>query len=209
MGLDMYLTASKFVGGGYGHYRNDYIHEEGKPTRVVPKASADLPEEAKLFDRIIRTLGFGTFKSFSKAFPNGNSLTVSINVAYWRKANAIHKWFVDNVQGGRDECQESYVTRVQLQALLDLVTTVLTTVDKGEPVTEKGWDGQDFQTYPNAKVDVERAKNLLPSQEGFFFGSYDYDQWYIADLESTRDQLTSILKSKKLEGYDFYYQSSW
>jgi len=25
-------------------------------------------------------------------------------VGYWRKANHIHKWFVDNVQNGVDEC---------------------------------------------------------------------------------------------------------
>ena len=24
---------------------------------------------------------------------------------YWRKANQIHKWFVDNVQGGIDDCR--------------------------------------------------------------------------------------------------------
>lgn len=209
MGLDMHLSAQKFIPGGYEHYRNDYIHEQGKPTRIVPKASADLPEEAKLFDRIIRTLGFGTFKTFKKNFPEGNSLTISIGVAYWRKANAIHKWFVDNVQDGRDECQESYVTTQDMQTLLDLVTAILATVDKGEPVVEKGWNGSNFTSYPNAKLDVNLAQALLPTQEGFFFGSYDYDQWYIADLENTRDQLTSILKNKKLEGYDFYYQSSW
>ena len=26
-------------------------------------------------------------------------------VGYWRKANAIHKWFVDNVQDGNDDCK--------------------------------------------------------------------------------------------------------
>jgi hypothetical protein len=27
-------------------------------------------------------------------------------VACWRKANAIHQWFVGNVQRGKDDCQE-------------------------------------------------------------------------------------------------------
>jgi hypothetical protein len=26
------------------------------------------------------------------------------SVAYWRKQNAIHKWFVDKVQSGNDDC---------------------------------------------------------------------------------------------------------
>src|SRR5437764_1408196 len=46
-------------------------------------------------------------------------------VAYWRKANQIHKWFVDNVQGGRDDCREYYVSPEQLKELLDTVNTVL------------------------------------------------------------------------------------
>ncbi len=29
---------------------------------------------------------------------------ITAEVMYWRKSNAIHKWFVDNVQGGVDDC---------------------------------------------------------------------------------------------------------
>src|SRR5437764_462698 len=43
---------------------------------------------------------------------------ITEEVAYWRKANHIHKWFVDNVQDGVDDCKEYYVTREQLQELL-------------------------------------------------------------------------------------------
>ena len=35
-------------------------------------------------------------------------------VGYWRKANQIHKWFVDNVQDGVDDCGEYKVTKEQL-----------------------------------------------------------------------------------------------
>ena len=40
---------------------------------------------------------------------------------YWRKANAIHGWFVDNVQDGMDDCKEYYVSREKLKELLGLV----------------------------------------------------------------------------------------
>ena len=40
-------------------------------------------------------------------------------VMYWRKANAIHKWFVDNVQGGEDDCREYPVSNDQLIELRD------------------------------------------------------------------------------------------
>src|ERR1017187_4553583 len=46
-------------------------------------------------------------------------------VAYWRKANAIHGWFVNNVQNGIDQCQESVVTREQLNELLSVCYEVI------------------------------------------------------------------------------------
>jgi hypothetical protein len=38
-------------------------------------------------------------------------------VMYWRKANQIHKWFVDNVQDGVDDCKEYWVSEEKLQEL--------------------------------------------------------------------------------------------
>jgi hypothetical protein len=34
----------------------------------------------------------------------------NVEVGYWRKANAIHNWFVQNCQKGIDECQEARVS---------------------------------------------------------------------------------------------------
>ena len=41
-------------------------------------------------------------------------------VGYWRKANQIHKWFVDNCQDGEDDCRQAYVSLNQLKELLSL-----------------------------------------------------------------------------------------
>jgi hypothetical protein len=54
----------------------------------------------------------------------------------------------------------------------------------------------------------EEAANLLPTQEGFFFGSYEYDEYYFGDLQDTIDQIERILKEYPHE-WDFTYQSSW
>lgn len=207
MGLDMYLSAKKVVSGGYDHYRYNYVREEGKPPRREPMVPKH--KEAVKFDALLRTMGMGKFEDFKEKYPNGNSITVQIGVAYWRKANAIHQWFVDNVQVGKDECQESYVSREQLQALLDVVTIILGTASKGELTIEKDIFGNEWESFPNATLDVDLAKEALGTQAGFFFGSTAYDQWYILDLELTRDQLTQVLNDPELEGYDFYYQSSW
>src|SRR5690606_22029435 len=42
-------------------------------------------------------------------------VSISQEVMYWRKANAIHKWFVENVQQGVDNCVEYFVSREDLQ----------------------------------------------------------------------------------------------
>ena len=63
---------------------------------------------------------------------------ISINVGYWRKANAIHGWFVNECQEGVDECQKSYVPRDKLQELMELCKEVLINKDRAEellPVT--------------------------------------------------------------------------
>src|SRR5258707_892378 len=46
-------------------------------------------------------------------------------VAYWRKANAIHRWFVENVQDDNDDCRAYHVTREQLCQLRDACREVL------------------------------------------------------------------------------------
>ncbi len=148
MGLDMYLTADKYVSGW------DFRKDEN-------------------FDKIVEAVGIAPVA-------DSPSLTVSVKVGYWRKANAIHAWFVDNVQDGVDECQKSYVEPEQLQDLIDTCKSVLANPDE--------------------------AENDLPSRSGFFFGGTEYDEWYEADLKRTIEICEAALA---LEGVDLYYQSSW
>ena len=111
-----------------------------------------------------------------------DTATLQVQVGYWRKANQIHSWFVNHVQGGVDNCEEYRVTRDQLQLLLDNCKLVL--------------------------MNKEEAKTLLPRQEGFFFGSYEYDEFYWYDIQDTIDQIEKILNEYP-EEWDFQYQSSW
>ena len=117
--------------------------------------------------------------------PESFGITVRVTVAHWRKANQIHYWFVNNAQDGIDDCKSYYVSKDQLEHLLKICTDILGHLDKAT------------------------AKTLLPTIEGFFFGSGDYDECYFDDLRSTVDQLTRILNNPANEMVDFYYQSSW
>ena len=109
-------------------------------------------------------------------------------VAYWRKANQIHDWFVKNCQGGVDECQETHVSREQLEELLDVVTAILDT--------------------PEGVERYKLATETLAPSPGFFFGSYEIDDEYYQDLAFTKNILTEILAEAD-EGGRFTYRSSW
>lgn len=106
-------------------------------------------------------------------------------VGYWRKANAIHKWFVDNVQNGNDDCGEYTVTNEQLDKLKSICEAVLKELEKGE---------------------TSLAESQLPTKSGFFFGDTDYGQYYKADLEDTIKICDMALSEPRAQ---LTYSSSW
>ena len=112
---------------------------------------------------------------------NTESAELVIQVGYWRKANHIHKWFVDRFQEGEDNCRSSSVNREQLQELLKLRKKI--------------------------KEDTSKAEELLPVQEGFFFGTYEYDEWYFDGIDATIEIIERVLKIDN--DWDFEYHSSW
>ena len=120
------------------------------------------------------------------------------SVGYWRKANAIHKWFVDNVQDGVDNCQSYYVSAEKLEELLELCKKVKKTAKVKDGVIEN----------------AEEIEEILPTTDGYFFGSTDYDEWYMQDIDYTIKMLGQILREEKKmneQGFysDFEYSSSW
>jgi hypothetical protein len=107
---------------------------------------------------------------------------IAFEAAYWRKANQIHKWFVDNVQHGEDDCGRYYVSHEQLETLVALCREV--------------------------QGDTAKAAKLLPTSSGCFYGSQDIDDGYWYDIQITIDQLTNALSVADEYGY-FTYESSW
>lgn len=128
-----------------------------------------------------------------EVFKNGVKLPIKFDkVVYieesamtWRKANAIHDWFVNNVQDGNDDCGAHDVSLEKLRDLLDAVDEVL--------------------------EDHDLAELVLPTSSGFFFGGTDYDEYYFEDLEETKKGIEEILADPDTENFDisFTYTSSW
>lgn len=136
-------------------------------------------------------------------------------VGYWRKANHIHNWFVENVQGGEDDCGYYEVTAEQLTELRDLCIAVAT---KSVMVMSKVTNGYQLDGTGAMNpilqdglviVNPEVAEELLPTQGGFFFGSTDYDEYYMADVTDTIDILNKVLRETDFSVHAIYYTSSW
>jgi len=163
MGLDMYLSARKYVGNW-----------DGSPV-----------EEKKSYADILKAAGVRGLT----VPPWVPHLSVEVCVAYWRKANAIHRWFVTHCQGGMDDCNSYGVSRAQLEELC---------LECENALAGRG-----------TEVGVKAARKKLPTAGGFFFGDTDFgdDYWY--SLGDTAAQIREALGNKSLEGFDFYYKSSW
>ena len=129
---------------------------------------------------------------------------VTEEVAYWRKFNALHNWFVKNVQNGEDDCEEYSVYLedfVKLQLCLSLVLDAQNTCLVGRLSEEER--------------DVICCDNFPPT-EGFFFGSREINDFYWEDVVSTKRIVESIIRQINQSIIDkdsllinYYYRSSW
>ena len=101
MGLDMYLHAKKYVEKVNWQALHDNDELSMDSPEVVNPLWKELVSIAQMLD--VATDIYGA--------------EVSVTCAYWRKSNQIHKWFVDNVQGGEDDCGDYYVSHEKLKEL--------------------------------------------------------------------------------------------
>ena len=137
--------------------------------------------ETETYNNLVEAAGLT-----KEEIPHSNFGTISLEVMYWRKVNAVHNWFVNNVQDGMDDCKQYHVDRDKLVELMETCKRVV-----------------------NNKDDLTIAEELLPTGSGFFFGDTDYEEYYFEGLLDTIEAIERILKNPAFDGMDFYYQSSW
>jgi len=128
-------------------------------------------------------------KDFEDVWHGVITIDTNYGIGYWRKANHIHNWFVEHCGDGEDTCQDMYVSQEDLEELLDVCNKVL--------------------------EDHSKAPELLPTQDGFFFGSTEYDEYYFQDVEYTKKVCEAAIKMLKAQAanetytYEIHYQASW
>lgn len=157
----LYLRKSEYHCGG------SWRTEEERKKAKYPKELAEFEEEIEKVN-----------------FPS-KYVNADYQVGYWRKANAIHNWIVENCAEGVDNCRDVEVSREQAKNLLNLCNKVL--------------------------ADHSLAESELPTVKGFFFGSQEYDEWYFEDIEYTKHILEKVLSFLCQERHDYsiIYCASW
>lgn len=164
---------------------------------------------------------FGDDKYSVKVSKNNNPVKIDEKkvvgiveeLQYWRKQNAIHNYFVQECGDGVDECQRIPVSTDQLLNLLDRCKQIL--ADKDNIVVTKDIytdiQGKECVEENRHLKDTTLAEDLLPTTSGFFFGSTEYDEWYIQGLETTIKAIEHELNTPKDNTIytSYYYQASW
>jgi|TARA_R110000796_G_scaffold118346_2_gene231904 hypothetical protein len=100
-----------------------------------------------------------------------------VELVYWRKANAIHSFFV-----GEKDYESCDVIEVSKEMLVELL-------NKCEEVIKN----------------KDKAEDILPSCSGFFFGSTLYEDYYFQDLQETIDKITPIISDEDIKDGELYY----
>ena len=167
MGLDMYLYSAPKI--------------DGMNLQEVLVANGRLSELKEEQNEIyVRVKPY--IKDFEEFDYSWSSLVEE--VAYWRKANQIHNWFVENIHNGIDDpCFTQEVTNETLNDLYNLCLNVLTRKD--------------------------HPAGILPARPGCFFGSTEYDDFYYNEIDQTQSILASLLKNFNFETHYLLYQCSW
>jgi hypothetical protein len=155
MGLDMYMVKKHYYGG---QYRGKDWHDEGHNLNI----GGDFVDKNKIK---LERIGY-----------------ITEEVGYWRKANHIHRWFIENCSAeGVDDCRDLYVSKDDLTKLASTIRDVL-----------------------GGKTKPEDA---LPTSEGFFFGGQNYDEGYFEDCRYTLELIGKLIAEQG--GAEYYYHASW
>lgn len=132
-------------------------------------------------------------------------------VCYWRKANAIHKWFNTKFIKEQDPWGYYEVEEEDIQGLLLLCKLLKTLKENPNEIFQ--WVKTDFFEFVNNLDDgtIECAdliaRVLLPPDNlGCFFGSGMVDDWYWENIDDTIEQLTKALEGNYNK---FFYMASW
>ena len=120
-------------------------------------------------------------------------------IGYFRKHHSIHKWFVNNIQNGNDDCGRYEIQLKDIENLKELCEEILShvTKEKREPKFYTGSDGEQHEVWQMDKYTVdEEGKEIidekLPSHHQSIYDT-KYTDDYFWTLENAIEVLGKVI----------------
>ena len=104
-------------------------------------------------------------------------------IGYWRKHNALHGFMNTFTDHDIENLEKVSLTKDNLQEILEL----------SEAIIRKDLD----------------PEYSMPVFEGFFYGSYEYDEWYFHRTQDTIEIMKNALRDTNFDEDEVYYQAWW
>ena len=108
-------------------------------------------------------------------------------IGYFRKVNFLMEFF--HYDGN---CEFKEMPKDKLEELRHACFEIARMKPVRYEITKYDCGGTDkVKVYSDA--DKKRCAELLPTQDGFFFGSTDYDEWYFHDVKEVLSWVDGVL----------------
>lgn len=111
-------------------------------------------------------------------FGASNRVDISMGVGYWRKANHIHNWFVNNVQEGADNCGDYNVTMDNFNSLYDTCMNILNKLN-GKIFSINNEYREDCELYVKEHgIELEETVTFDVTKLKEFYGDNNLQMYY-------------------------------
>ena len=136
-------------------------------------------------------------KTYKVCKSNYNELMEREEVAYFRKVNLLLPFF-----GYSENCSDLIITKDQVEDLIGTCSNVLDHFSNLKQLYKE----EDVYTKEEW---IDYCQETLPNQDGFFFGSYEYDEYYIDKVQQVKKLFQEIIESVDWERQDLVMYCWW
>lgn len=162
-----------------------------------------------------RDLNWEEIQGLQDKFPETKNPIYGIKeeIAYWRKANQIHNFFMKKDVNGEDRQADVDINDIKelLKICKRLKRELRLTKGKIHTGTRFTKDGKK-EIYEEGEIiaNPKLAEELLPTRAGFFFGDTDYDSYYYEQICEAIPILQKIVdEHNKYNNVSYEYIASW
>lgn len=188
MGLDIYFFRTKRP--DYDKYQKDLEDWMAKEPEFLTEETEEEESRQKTYEEMTEE-EHKRYSDWLSARPDWDE--IAEECGYFRKVNFLLPYF-----GYEENCEDNEISKGELENLVVACSKVLTAYDKRD---EEPDDEDDAEPWEDI------ADCYLPTESGFFFGSTDYDEWYISDVREAKEWAEKLLD--KLDEDDIVIMNCW